>query len=289
VSSRIELGRSAARSALQLRRSLSISRESVVNVYDVAEALGVEVHFVNGPSLEGMFARDPHPCVFLPSMSHRPRGRVSFSCAHELGHFQLGHGTRVDEYIEGDVESLVRSDDEFAADTFAATLLMARQAVLNRFSIRSLAPRDATPVTLFEIAGELDVGYSTLIRHLRYRLEVVDASWLTNRSRVSPKTIRENLLGVAHAKRLLLVDKYWPSTPIDVEIGDVIGLPRDASIEVPRSLSEAGVFSSWRSFVPTMSGHFQVRISGDTHAIRVARTGYCGKLKYRFIEDPEAT
>jgi hypothetical protein len=66
VTSRVALGREAMRSALQLRRSLSIAREDPVNVYDVASAIGVELRFVDRPSLEGMFLRDPHPVILLP-------------------------------------------------------------------------------------------------------------------------------------------------------------------------------------------------------------------------------
>ena len=61
VVDRIGVLREAMRSALQLRRSLSIPREQPINVYDVATSIGVEVTFADLPSLEGMFYRGPDP------------------------------------------------------------------------------------------------------------------------------------------------------------------------------------------------------------------------------------
>ena len=75
MTNQIAIGREAMRSALQLRRSLSIAREEAVNVYDLATSIGVDVMFLDRPSLEGMFVRDPDPLVLVPSRRHRPRGR----------------------------------------------------------------------------------------------------------------------------------------------------------------------------------------------------------------------
>ena len=100
MSPHVAAAREAMRSAFATRRALGIAREDPVNVFDVAIALGVEVRFQDAPSLEGMFARDPHPLILLPSSRHRPMPRIRYSCAHELGHSQLGHGTHVAEYLD---------------------------------------------------------------------------------------------------------------------------------------------------------------------------------------------
>lgn len=207
MSNRVALGREAMRSALQLRRSLSIAREDAVNVYDIATAVGVDVLFLDRPSLEGMFVRDPDPMVLLPSRQHRPRGRMSFSCAHELGHFQLGHGTKVDEYIEGDARPHSKSDEEYSADTFASSLLMPRQAVLQRFAVRDYRPIEADPPVLFAIAGELDVGYSTLLKHMRFGLEIVTDTWLSQRLKVTPKLIKNQISGSTESTHVVIVGK----------------------------------------------------------------------------------
>jgi len=287
VSKRVALGREAMRSALQLRRSLAVSREEPINVYDVASAIGVEVRFIDGPSLEGMFLRDPHPTVCLPSLNHRPRGRVSFTCAHELGHFQLGHGTTVDEYLDGDPDGRPRSDEEFAADVFASSLLMPRQAVLQRFGARDVELTNASPLSLFAIAGELDVGYQTLLKHMRYGLELVSNDWLHDRQRTTPKQIRSSVPFASDSRRLVIVDDHWPTLPLDLEVDDSVAVPADAEIRPPDLLNEVGADKQWQTFVAGKPGMSRLLINGRSIPVRVARFGYCGILKYRYLDEPE--
>jgi len=288
VSNRIALGREAMRSALQLRRSLSIAREDAVNVYDIGTAIGADIMFLDRPSLEGMFLKDPDPIVLLPSRKHRPRGRLSFSCAHELGHFQLGHGTRADEYIDGDPQSHHRTDEEFSADTFAVTLLMPRQAVLNRFAVRNYRPLEADPLVLFTIAGELDVGYSTLLKHMRYGLEIVTDSWLTEQLRTTPKALKQQISGSPESTHVLIVGTNWPAVPIDLEVGDLVAIPDDATITPHQLLSEEVPHAPWRLFSALSAGISSVNINDSMYSLRVARAGYCGSFKYRFLDDPES-
>jgi len=275
------------RNALQLRRMLSIPRESPVNVYNVAGALGVEVRFVDRPSLEGMFYRGPNPKILLPSWQHRPKGRIAFSCAHELGHFQLGHGTSVDKYLEESHESGPRSDEEFAADTFATSLLMPRQAVIQRFAKRGWDLSTATPTQIFAVAGELDVGYSTLLKHLRYGLNLVDNAWVAPRLKVTPKSIRREVSGETEARRVVIVDNHWSDIPIDLEVGDEIAIPSHLQVEGLGFIHEVGRHRNYSRWMGRRPGEADVQIHNRRHRVRVARSGYCGMLKYRFLDDPD--
>jgi hypothetical protein len=266
---------------------LSVPRESPLNVYDVAATIGVEVHFVDSPSLEGMFYRGPNPRILLPSWQHRPKGRIAYSCGHELGHFQLGHGTRVDEYIaapQGDTEL---SGQEFAADTFAAGLLMPRQAVNDRFARRAWSVDAATPLQVFVVAGELDVGYETLLRHLRYGLSLVDDSWMMSRLKVTPKQIRHDIACSDAPSRITVVDDHWPNVPIDLEIGDRIAIP--AALATHGGSVVAGPYrhGDYTIFVSARAGEDDLHVNGRSHRVRVARAGFCGLLKYRFLADPD--
>ncbi len=287
MTDRVSLGRIAMRNALQLRRMLSVPREAPVNVYDVASTLGVEVRFVDRPSLEGMFYRGPHPKILLPSWQHRPKGRIAFSCAHELGHFQLGHGTHVDEYVEESHQSGPKSDEEFAADTFATSLLMPRQAVVQRFATRGWDLSSADPIRLFTVAGELDVGYSTLLNHLRYGLNLVHNGWLAPRLKVAPKAIRREVTGEAEPSRVVIVDDHWSTIPIDLEVGDEIAIPSKLRVECDDSIREVGNHGEYSRWVGARAGEADIRINGRRHRVRIARAGYCGILKYRFLDDPD--
>ena len=287
MSDRVSLGRIAMRNALQLRRGLSIPRESPLNVFDVAASIGVDVQFVDSPTLEGMFYRGPHPQIFLPSRQHRPKGRIAFSCAHELGHFQLGHGTQVDEYVEGSQETGAKPDEELAADTFAASLLMPRQAVVQRFELRSWELSDATPPQLFAVAAELDVGYSTLLKHVRYGLKLVNDAWMTTRLKVAPKEIRQELTGEADPPRIVIVDRYWSNIPIDLEIGDEVAIPLNLRVVSGNLIREAGSHGEHARWIAIRSGETCIQINDRKHHVRVARSGYCGLLKYRYLNDPD--
>ncbi|MBX3452744.1 MAG: ImmA/IrrE family metallo-endopeptidase [Planctomycetaceae bacterium] len=287
MSDRISLGRIAMRSALQLRRMLSIPREAPVNVYDVATAVGVEVQFVDHASLEGMFYRGPNPRILLPSWNHRPKGRIAFSCAHELGHFQLGHGTRVDEYIKDLQGPGSKSDEEFAADTFATSLLMPRQAVVERFARRGWDLAVTNPLELFIVAGELDVGYRTLLMHLRYGLDLVTDDWVMPRLKVTPKKLRQDITGNCEVSRVVVVDDYWPDVPIDLEVGDVIAIPSTFVVEKGELIRETSRRAEYALWSGSFVGKTDLRINDRRHTVRIARTGYCGLLKYRFLDDPD--
>lgn len=286
MNDRITAKREAARRALQLRRSLSVPREYAVNVFDIASSIGVEIQFLDLPSLEGMFYRGPDPKIILPSIRHRSRGRVAFSCAHELGHFDLGHGTRVDEYIvnrdEGPAE---RPLEELTADTFAATFLMPRPAVLERFHCRGLILQDASPIQIFQAATELDVGYGTLCKHLRYALELVDNSWLASRTRVTPKQLRESIAPGLHCSRLVLLDQWWPHISIDLEVGDCIAVSSAGRLEAPPSFLKLQDYSSPVILRAQTAGEVQLTIDDRQFDVRVARAGYVGLYKYRFLEE----
>lgn len=288
MNDRIAIQREAVRRAFQLRRSLSIPREHAVNVFDVARSIGVEVQFLDLPSLEGMFYRGPDPKVILPSLKHRPRGRVAFSCGHELGHFDLGHGTRVDEYVgEEDGRPRESSLEELAADTFASTLLMPRPAVFARFSCRGWTVDGASAVDLYRVATELDVGYGTLCKHIRYDLGLVDDAWLKNRAKFAPKALRAAIAPRSECRRLIILDQHWPSLPVDLEVGDCLAIPTPLRVELPSSLCQEDEHDGQRILRAAETGETKAVVDSQEVIVRIARAGYCGMLKYRYLEEGE--
>jgi hypothetical protein len=235
-----------------------------------------------------MFYRGPHPKVILPSLKHRPRGRVAFSCAHELGHFDLGHGTRVDEYI-GDEDDRPEdlSLEELAADTFASTLLMPRPAVLARFSCRGWTLEGASAIELYRVAVELDVGYGTLLKHLTYGLGIVDHAWMKSRARSAPKALRAAIAPRSECPRLVVLDQHWPQLPVDLEVGDCLAVPALLRAEVPSCLRQVDEHDGRRILRAAVPGEMQAVVEGQPVTIRIARAGYCGMLKYRYLGEGE--
>lgn len=288
MNNRVVVLREAARKALLLRRSLSLPREHPVNAFNVATSIGVEIQFMDLPSLEGMYFRGPDPKIILPSLKHRSRGRVSFSCGHELGHFQLGHGTRVDEYLAEAGKRVAKSLDELAADMFASNLLMPRPAVLERFICRGWSPETATPMQLYCAAVELDVGYTTLANHLRYSLDLVNDAWLRDRQRTSPKNLREAITNRADCQRVVVMDGHWPtSLSVDLEVGDCVAVTDALTLKTTDRFGDRGIERGWHLLDAQRAGETSLLIDGVSYTVRIARPGYCGLLRYRFTEESE--
>jgi hypothetical protein len=223
VIDRLALARQALRAAMQLRRNLAIPREAPVNAFDIAQMSGLDVRFLDVPSLEGMFVRDPGLRVLLPSLKHRPRGRVLFSCAHEIGHHQFGHGTKADEYL-ADGPRHASSSEEFLADSFAGHLLMPRATVMDAFQRRKWDATHPTAQQAYLIGGELGVGFATLLGHMQWSLELISRADHDQLTKVAPKTLKLKFTGDRAVRRVIVVDPFWrQAVSIDAECGESVG------------------------------------------------------------------
>ena len=63
------------------------------------------------------------------------------------------------------------------------------------------------------------------MRHLQYGLELINGALSTALLRSSPKQIRGELSGDSSAPPLTIVGRAWPSVPVDLEVGDLLGVP----------------------------------------------------------------
>ncbi len=288
MTNRLAAAREAMRAAFQVRRSLSIPREQAVNPFDVSQSLGIDVWFMDTPSLEGMFTRSPDPRIILPSWNHRPFGRICFSCAHELGHAQLEHGNRIDEYIDDPPES--KDPEEIAANVFASSLLMPRPAVLRAFEERGTTPVTATPIQLLTIAFELAVGLEALVKHMRWGLDLYDDAMLRQHLRLSPKQIRRSTFGVDAPTVVIPVDECWSAPSVNLEVGQAIARPSDRR---PRHSSVSPLelafqVGGWDVYAAKRPGTTTINVADHRTDVRVARAGFVGAWQYRYLDDPEA-
>lgn len=270
---------------MQLRRSLTIAREAPVNAFDVAQMTGLDVRFLDVPSLEGMFVRDPGLRVFLPSFRHRPRSRILFSCAHEVGHYQFDHGTTADEYL-ADGQNHKASDEEFLANCFAAQLLMPRAAVMEAFHRRKWSTTSVTPLQVYLISGELGVGYETLLRHMAQSLEILSQDEQERLLRTTPKAIKLKLVGRESTGRIVYVDHFWSHVPIDAECGDLVLLPKDANIDCSL-LRRTARHGTSAIYTAIRSGQELTTINGGEVPVRIARKNYTGPYANRYLKDPD--
>jgi len=234
---RSELARKSLRAAMRLRMQLDIPSSEATCVYDAAEKLGIELRFVDAPSMEGMYVRaasdDAQPIILVSAL--RPAGRQAMTAAHELGHHVFGHGTRIDEYIasqDDHGEPVTTVDpEEMAANTFAGFFLMPKVTVERAFAMRGSVPGSAQPLQVFAVSGWLGVGYSTLIHHMQLSLGMLSRQQAKALLSVQPKRIREQLVGAATSSDCFLLDCPWTGRPVDMQVGDVALVDAQATAE----------------------------------------------------------
>lgn len=281
-----KLAMDAMAAALQLRQSEGFGLWKPVCPYDLAEKLGIEMRFMDLPSMEGMYVRNPEPIILVSSL--RPAGRQTFTCSHELGHHVFKHGTHVDEIINPQSSDGRFNAEEFLANCFAGFLLMPKSAVNRAFAIRGWDIRSCTPLQLYIIAGWFGVGYNTLIHHLSDTLNLLPKTFANSLKKVSPKDIRSEYLGKEVSEGLILVDSYWSERSIDIQIGDYIHLPVNIVNEgncVHRQEQDAN--GSLYCGVTPGIGRFYQPDTGWSAFVRVSRREYVGRNMFRHLEDSD--
>jgi Zn-dependent peptidase ImmA (M78 family) len=285
-SSRKLLARQAARMAIRTRRAGCIPSSEPVCVYDLAEAMKIEVKFCPETSLEGMAVQGLPPVILVSSQ--RPAGRQTYNCAHELGHILFGHGTKVDEYLDEAPVPHYDDPEEFMADLFAAYLLMPPDAVDASFAKRSWSPSSCNPRQAYTVAGELGVGYETLVQHMRWSLAMIQPEHAQMLLKASPKKIRAAVLGEYMDDPLIIVDSTWRTRAVDLYVGDHVLLPVGTEIDGDMlagvRADESGVLARG-----TTQGKGRVRSSAGDWAvfIRVSKKQYAGRSIFRHLEDPD--
>lgn len=279
-----ELARQALRGALETRRRTFTSKFDPICVYDIAARLGVEVIFRPESSLGGMYAKASQT-ILVPA--RRPPGFRAFSCAHELGHWFFGHGTGIDNIEQ--LERYYENDpEERLADTFASYLLMPPWAVTQAFANRNWNPANCNPIQMYTIAGQLGVGYQTLIQHLRYSLHLISPIQAQQLLKTTPKQMRVSVLGDDITQHLIIVDRAWNKVAIDLQVGHFAILPTDAKLE-GASVSIVGDNQIGLVVEGHIPGITRAETSDGSWAayIRVSRKDFIGRSIFLHEEDPD--
>ena len=214
----------ALRSAYETRRTLGYNLREPVNAFEIGSRLGIDIRFLDCPTLEGMYLREGPSRIFLPNRSHRPRGRLSFTCAHEIGHHQLGHGTTADRYFADGSDANDRNPEEQCADIFAAHLLMPRQAIIESFRKRGFDVSSPSAYDCFQISQELSVGLTSMANQLSAGLGLVGYDTARRIKKSQPKAIRQSIWSPSASSDLFVIDQDWSASTVDIGIGDYIAV-----------------------------------------------------------------
>ena len=280
---RTTFGRIAMRGALDVRKRLNLTYDAPICVYDVVEKLGIDLWFHGGGSFGGMYAKKAN-AIFVPSL--RPAPRQAFTCAHELGHWYYGHGSKLDAYTEEDHCS--KSDDEERlVDLYAGHLLMPSAAVKRAFKTRNLDPNNCSQVDFYKVASQLGVGLSTLLTHMFWTQSNLNQSSFEKIRKFTPKQIRSDLLACLDKDpgHLVIADNSWETVPIDLQVGQIAIIPAGVSIR-GRSVIIVKQDSSQTILQAESPGISSAQnINGWASFIRVSRAGFEGRSIYRHLEE----
>ncbi len=270
--------------ALRLRKRLVISLDEPVSPIDSAERIGIEVRMVDLPSAEGMYVAGKNPTIILSSL--RPSGRRNFTCAHEIGHHEFGHGDQFDE-LATDRRIRRQSDTkEYAADCFAAYFLMPKATIEIAMKRRAISCASINFVDVYRLASWLGVGYRTLINHLQFGLGLIGPERSAQLLGHEPRQIRQQLLGRKVLTNLHLVDTNWRGRAIDCEIGDYLLLPRGTVTEgsqLANTYDDADEVLA-ETKIPGIA-RISIPHTDWSAFVRVSRRNYVGRSCFRFEEE----
>lgn len=160
-----------------------------VDPFRIAEAEGIQVLLRPMDKLLGAFIRDETPGILLNAL--RPAGLVHMTCAHELGHYFMGHSSAVDETIDYDANAELQEQE---AEWFGYHLLVPRPLLTiicrrKGWNKQSLV----NPHILYQLALRLGVSYSaaawSLLRH-----NLTDYDTVQRLLKTTPAMIKKFLL-----------------------------------------------------------------------------------------------
>lgn len=277
----LDLARTAARRAIEIRRQATVLRTDPVNVFDVAEErLGVRVQFFAGSSFEGMFAKEQNT-ILVPS--ERPPGRRVFAAAHELGHWAFGHGTQIDTVDS--ISDYNSSPEERLVNQFAGHFLMPSPAVDTVANLLRLNFANPDKMKIYEMASWFGVGYSSLINHLTYSQQRFSTTVAGELLKYQPKELRGMLIPNQKSSHMVVALSMSPRIPLDLAVGDHLVLPAGTEHSKKHLITISSSSSQLVTQAITPGISLASNGTGWSAVIRIMKDAFSGWSKYRHLDD----
>jgi len=266
--------------ALKTRKKyLSVSSSTPICPYNLADAMGFDVRFVKINSFEGMYLADEG--VILIS-AERPEGRKAFTCAHELGHHILGHGTIIDEIIEFGSDKEIEKE----ADFFASMLLMPSSVVKRATNDIGASFQNLSNEQVYILSKYLGVSYLALVNQMHFSLNLIDRNSYDRLKRGKLPQVKQNLLQKKTDAEVFIVGNWWRERAIDISVGDHLIFDGIITIE-GSSLEGSGgaeriVYQAIKPGITKVSNN-----NGWSAFVRVSKRKFVGMYQYMHEEDVE--
>lgn len=209
-----------------------------VDPFQVATAAGVPVVLRQMDKLLGAFLRIPRPGILVNSA--RSAGLVHMTCAHELGHFFMGHSSSSDQILPVRASA---GQIEKEADAFAFQLMAPKSILVNLLRRKDWTKEPLSAFKTYQLSLRLGISYDAMTWTLQ-RLNFIDASTGEDLRRTKPGDIKKALLGMH------LPDSKKEVWLIDPQDRNLILEPRPDDHLVVRLRSHAGSGYLWHA-LPT--------------------------------------
>lgn len=200
-----------------------------IDPFQIAADSGVMVMLRPMQKLLGAFLGDETPGILVNV--DRSAGLVHMTCAHELGHFFMGHGSTADEKIYyGSKAALVEQE----ADQFGYNLLVPRKLIVKVMQRKQWSKAALfRPDVLYQLALRMGVSYEAAAWSLS-RHKVMSPAQVQQMLRTTPAMIKKALLGdrLVNARReVWLLDNDDRTSILEPRPDDqlVVRLPSRAS------------------------------------------------------------
>lgn len=189
--------------ARRLHNTLGINEKSPlpggrVDVYQIAETLEIPVVFRPLKGLLGAYLPKPAPGILI-STQRSPRVQ-RFTCAHEIGHFSLGHEQSLDgeSHIGVAFSSRHGTQVEMEADAFAFSFLMPQWLVKQHLrKLREEGLKLPSHIGVYQLSLRLGCSYTATI-HALSQYKLLDINSKNHLLHVAPKAIKQAILNGVH-------------------------------------------------------------------------------------------
>lgn len=155
----------------------------------IAESEDIDVMARPMDKLLGAFLREERVGILLNS--DRPTGMLHMTCAHELGHFYLGHETTADMQIDYQSKA---DNKELTADFFAHSLMAPLRMVTNVLNGQCWKWQDMRePAIVYQLSLRLGLSYTAMVWSL-VRMKRLDDATAKKIANVQPAQLKQAIV-----------------------------------------------------------------------------------------------
>ncbi|MEW8537334.1 MAG: ImmA/IrrE family metallo-endopeptidase [Candidatus Thiodiazotropha endolucinida] len=265
--------------ALKTRKTfLGVSPHLAICPYALCEAMGFDLRFVNIPSFEGMYVASQNLVLIS---AERPEGRKHFTCAHEIGHHVLGHGTIIDEILECGSSN----EEELEADFFASMLLMPSSAITRSMIRYGIEANNLTPKDCYILAKYFGVSYQAFITHIYSNLRLFNYRHYQTLKKGNLPGIRFEICGLDTKQQIFSIGDWWEEKALELEVGNYIVTDQPLLVDGPDLLEIEDV---QKNILKAKSPGI-TRVYNGTWScfVKISRHKFQGFYQYKYDEEEE--